>query len=55
MKKLSLIVLVAAGLVMASCEKVPLLADVNNLGVGSYVTNNRTIKHQSNPKSNTIS
>lgn len=46
MKKLSLIVLVAAGLVLASCEKVPLLADVNNLGVGSYVTNNRTINNQ---------
>lgn len=46
MKKLSLIVLVAAGLVMASCEKVPLLADVNNLGVGSYLTLNRTINNQ---------
>jgi hypothetical protein len=46
MKKLSLIIIVAAGLVLTSCEKVPLLADVNNLGVGSYLTRNRTINSQ---------
>lgn len=35
MKRLSLILMVAAGLGMASCEKVKQVADFNNLGIGN--------------------
>jgi hypothetical protein len=48
MKRLSLILMVAAGLGMASCEKVKQVADFNNLGIGSYLTKVRVVNDQLN-------
>ena len=48
MKRLSLILMVAAGLGMASCEKVKQVADFNNLGIGSYLTKVRLVNDQLN-------
>lgn len=46
MKRLSIIMMLSAGLGLASCEKIPNLADVNNLGIGSYLTKVKVINDQ---------
>ncbi len=48
MKRLSIWMLVAAGLGFASCEKVKQIGDFNNLGIGSYLTKVRVVNDQLN-------